>query len=1357
MDLSPRAIDRKQDIASWPEADIEKLATRAKNRYQKRKAAILEYFQSDLSVEEISARHRLSAADALETMARRCCALHEDGQPWGFRALVPGARVVNASVSSALSQQTRSAETRGVLHARRAGVGTEVAPRESELSWEKREDGTDEDTAERRAIKLKQLPETPIPPGIEQEDTSADASPANETLEAEAAAVPAEEVAQEDFPTLSSQVMSAPEEVEQEDFSDSARAMPEQTADARPVDDSGKTLSVENVEQEELPASVNAPEQATDEEEVEQEDFPTMVSPVSPFFEEEVAQEDFPVNENQAPSSEQHGEQEEFPRVPETTEDTETTEADVAQEDFSRLAATEQTIADDEVVQEDFPVLPGMVEGTLAGEEQTRAKAVTPANKVLIVEEVAAGEDTADFEDDEPTGKMPVVRPTAHNEEHKEAAAEESVPELTVVKEEAQTQKREEEARQAESPDKESDNAKIAELDTVEVASVVDNERLKRIASVETIKVPAAMLEALEKADRDESVGQSISASASAIEEGTDEEARALPVPSDLPVAEKTLTSGDDALTQDEVAVLPTQTLEEQRRNSQQLTRVPEQKSPTRSLVEDSRYRITGSQVAIKHAVLRRWGKQGRLQRQQQWIRVISAAVIVSILVILLIPLGVGLVGYSAYTNIKNVADDGVNNLLSIQTLIPADKNDLTSALDSQKLDTAKTNLQKAQSDFLQLQDMVNRPDIESLLQQFAPQYSARLDMARHLVQVALDVSRMGQELIGVAQMGAGVLHGGSLLSTSSTRPLFTADDVNSVEAALVHAQYYIGDIQTQMSQVNLAALPLGSASQKAKLAKYLDQIPQAQSAISQAQMLIGPVAWMLGIGATRHFLVQTLDRGELRPSGGFEGQYGLLTLQNGRMSPFSLRDITLLDYAENGNELGATPPAPYSWMNFGNFGVRDANLSADYPTTAKIVMSYFQAEGGGPLDGDIQITPVVIEQFLQITGPIQIKEYGETITAQNLEDKLHQYQQDPRLIQEQQQKTGQDTHATRKAFTNLVGTMLMDRIKHLPPSQLISFGKVLFKDLKTRDLQVYLNNPVAEQWLTQNGYSGAMPQFTNGNDGFMVVQSNISISKAAQYVKSTFKDNVTLDASGGATHNLTITLNYQQTGPVYGFNTYADYMRIYAPANAQLRSAYGFNTGSVLCTPGGPSKPANNKGKDVAIESSSGGSYQDDGITISGCSQYWNSFPDTNARSCPDGNYELGYDGMQAKAWPVSNLGGPSVSQSDLPGYAMWGGLTLTPKNCITTITLSWYVPRIVQNTPGKSPYAMIVGHQAGWPDTAQVSIDASALKGVKNLSFNQTIDVDTLVALAPLPGPSQQSTPGSGTPTPAVTPTKP
>src|SRR5581483_2072212 len=112
----------------------------------------------------------------------------------------------------------------------------------------------------------------------------------------------------------------------------------------------------------------------------------------------------------------------------------------------------------------------------------------------------------------------------------------------------------------------------------------------------------------------------------------------------------------------------------------------------------------------------------------------------------------------------------------------------------------------------------------------------------------------------------------------------------------------------------------------------------------------------------------------------------------------------------------------------------------------------------------------------------------------------------------------------------------------------------------------------------------------------------------------------------------------------------------------------------------------------------------------------------------------------------------GPTAMSSDLPGYQMRGGLTLTPKDCTTILTLQWVVPHAVQNTPGKPPYQMIVGHQSGWPVTAKISVDASALQGVKNYSVNQTVDVDTPVALParPLPPSNQKPT----TPTPAVTP---
>jgi len=45
-----------------------------------------------------------------------------------------------------------------------------------------------------------------------------------------------------------------------------------------------------------------------------------------------------------------------------------------------------------------------------------------------------------------------------------------------------------------------------------------------------------------------------------------------------------------------------------------------------------------------------------------------------------------------------------------------------------------------------------------------------------------------------------------------------------------------------------------------------------------------------------------------------------------------------------------------------------------------------------------------------------------------------------------------------------------------------------------------------------------------------------------------------------------------------------------------------------------------------------------------------------------------------------------------------MWGGLTVTPKNCTSSITLSWYVPHVVRHIAGQSPYALLVQKQGGY-----------------------------------------------------------
>jgi len=736
-------------------------------------------------------------------------------------------------------------------------------------------------------------------------------------------------------------------------------------------------------------------------------------------------------------------------------------------------------------------------------------------------------------------------------------------------------------------------------------------------------------------------------------------------------------------------------------------------------------YSFAGKRNTSAHrAIRKRWERDARTNKQKRIRKIVSIIVVLVILLGLSIPLFAGLAAYNAYTSIKGVAMDGVDHLLNVKDLFSSAKSDPTAALDPTKLGTANSDFTQAKSDFEQLLQLVNRPDIQSIVNQFAPQYSDKLDMARRLVQVGIDVSQMGGELIHVAQLGANIVHG-SPLASGSSKPLLTPDDITTIEGTLTHALYYIGDVRNQMNGVSVNALPI-SDSQKKQLVSALALLPKAESYIQQAQGLVGVVSWLLGVGQPRRFLVQTMDRAELRPGGGFTGQYGILTIDGGRVGQFSLRDVTELDYAENGVELGRQAPPQYSmWMKFGNWGLRDANLSGDFPTTARLAMQVFQEEGGGPVDGDIAFTPILIEHVLQVLGPIQVAQYNETITAQNLEDKLHYYQQNQQAIAVQRQKSGTNNAATRKTFTNLLGKLLLERVRHARIKQLIDISKLAIKDIQSRDLEIYFNNPQAEGWLVDHGYSGAMDTFTK-TDGFMVVQANISISKASQYVHSTFKDDVVLDAQGGATHNLTITLDYQQKGPVYGQDTYVDYIRVYAPANAQFISGDGFDTGKPLCVP-------------PSTKTTTGTGAGPTPTPPTGCSQYAHYFP-SDARYCPDGNYQLTgpnsfVPGKGFVPWPVDKLGAPTAMTSDLPGRAMWGGMTETPKNCISTITLSWYVPHAVKHTAGQSPYSILVQKQGGLIPTVDITIDTSALKGIKPYHFAGDLIADRLFSLAPLP----------------------
>ncbi|MBE3561149.1 MAG: DUF4012 domain-containing protein, partial [Ktedonobacteraceae bacterium] len=527
------------------------------------------------------------------------------------------------------------------------------------------------------------------------------------------------------------------------------------------------------------------------------------------------------------------------------------------------------------------------------------------------------------------------------------------------------------------------------------------------------------------------------------------------------------------------------------------------------------------------------------------------------------------------------------------------------------------------------------------------------------------DITEMGQQLVKTALTLAPTFRGPLLADNS--KPLVTQSMLNLVGSTIDYLLPRLNDIQAQSRLLSLDTLPI-SAQQRQQLTSLLQALPQAQADLAQGRDLLGAANWMLGVSEPRTFLVQTMDRSELRPTGGFTGQFGELIINGGRIAPFTLKNIGPYEEGDTAlpEVIGKLAPAQYSWWPFPNWGLRDSNLSADFPTSARLAIAQYQLEFKRRVDGVIVFSPFLISRILQITGPITIPEYQETITAQNLEERLHYYQLDNAGIRKEEiVEHVEDPTQARKLFTARLARILMDHVRHAPPDELITLAREMLHDMKTRDLQVYVTNPQIQRLLSQYGMAGEIDRSTK-HDGLYVVQANASASKASQYVRTLLHDTVFLDAAGGSTHTLQIRLVYNQIGPVYGLDTYRDYIRVYVPPTAQLRSGHGFDSGVPLC--GGPFQP---------------------------CPQY-DVYGD-GTLLCPRGLTSAGYaaemlnDPYIHSLHPINKVGGPTSTRSDEPGRHMFAGWVIIPKNCTATVTLSWYIP-----PAGQQDYALLVQRQS-------------------------------------------------------------
>lgn len=508
---------------------------------------------------------------------------------------------------------------------------------------------------------------------------------------------------------------------------------------------------------------------------------------------------------------------------------------------------------------------------------------------------------------------------------------------------------------------------------------------------------------------------------------------------------------------------------------------------------------------------------------------------------------------YSAkYHSDLSLAQMGMQHLKTAETLL---KGLPKNPFNTQSIAQAQHEFAAAATAFAYVErDLKSLPGISMSI----PIYGARLSAALRLLPIAIELSQTGVTGCNILALLNSRLH--NLLSAKEQG--LTMADFSAIEKDFQQIKVTLALVVEQVNRLQPADLQADPRLSKV-FATFRENIPNLQKGLDLADKLFPIAPTLLGIGTPANYMVEVLDSTELRPGGGFIGNYGILTLSGGRLSAAHVTDTYLLDRSFIAAGKSIPYPSAYSWFDIGgsSWSFRDSNLDADFPTAARYSEQNYKREGGHlPVQGVIAITPAFIKQALLITGPINIPEYHETVTPQNLIDRIHYHQLGLTSDGSSVIPSPDGLSSTRKHFIALLAEHFLARARQLAPSDSSRFLQLMASSLHAKDLQIYFNSSVAEGLLQHYQLDGAI--LSPKGDGLFVVDANISPNKANSFVTNTLNDQVTIDAQGNALHHTTISYAWVTKGPWYdGNHTYRDYVRVYVPPGSRLRVHDGWET----------------------------------------------------------------------------------------------------------------------------------------------------------------------------------------------------
>jgi len=435
------------------------------------------------------------------------------------------------------------------------------------------------------------------------------------------------------------------------------------------------------------------------------------------------------------------------------------------------------------------------------------------------------------------------------------------------------------------------------------------------------------------------------------------------------------------------------------------------------------------------------------------------------------------------------------------------------------------------------------------------PWYREQATSAHNLSKAADIACSTILELLGQAQQWLAYLPQDlSQLSfnqlTTSSLPI-ALSQIQQSPALILNTLVSLHEIENSLSAVNFGP---GLSELNAPAKQALKALEDGKELLAEYLPWLQLAPYLAKQLSDGRFLLVLQNNDELRPTGGFIGNYGLLELENGRITNLEVHDSYHLDMPAQDYFKPAPPKELNKYLGVKQWFLRDANWSPDFPTAARQI-GYFYGEqikvinkvsSTPKIDGVIAITPAVVEDLLGIVGPITVE--GQIYNQQNFVDLL-QYR-----VEMSYDKYGVNSW-NRKEVINDVIKELKEQLMALPSSRLPEIAKIITKNLKEKNILLFSYDPVIEQWLIKANWAGQARSYSG--DYLWIIDANLAAYKTDAVVDKQINYKLYNNDDDWFAE---LILTYKHNG---GFDwrttRYQSYTRIYVPRGSQLVSQSGF------------------------------------------------------------------------------------------------------------------------------------------------------------------------------------------------------